>query len=553
MHWVAMAIAGVVVSVLVLSNRLNLLDERPGGTAFEITVKPIFTAAFALGAVVAWRWRFIGGAIAGFTAAGLSAFAFGQLELVSALIVLVGFALPGALWMLVDLADKRVSVAIGALVIVALAVTTGAVVSASVYGDLYGPSHLQSTTAALPESELDWVWSGAVTTTDATVVAKVDTDASATQLLVGQRDDLSDASRHGVAQPDEHGIVRLRASGLQPATQYYYAVEVDGVVDLVRSGAFRTVGGGPQSFTVAIGGCARVGSNGAVFDTIRELDPEMFIINGDWNYANITENDQSEFREVYDHTLATPAQSALYRALPITYVWDDHDYGGNNADATSVTREAALAVYHEYVPYYSLRSASSAIFQSFSIGRVRFLLTDTRSARSPSSAVDDAHKSMLGAEQKEWLKQELLAADANYALTVWINPTPWIDASAVDGDTWAGYTTERRELSDFISDNHLDRIVMLSGDAHMVAIDDGTNTDYSTIGAGTAFPLLHAAALDRPGKVKGGPYTEGAIGGGGQFGVLEVDDSGSTVRVRLTGRNWLNETLLSYEFSVDPG
>jgi hypothetical protein len=41
--------------------------------------------------------------------------------------------------------------------------------------------------------------------------------------------------------------------------------------------------------------------------------------------------------------------------------------------------------------------------------------------------------------------------------------------------------------------------------------------------------------------------------GGGQFGVLEVDDSGATARVRLTGRNWLNETLLSYEFSVDPG
>jgi hypothetical protein len=40
----------------------------------------------------------------------------------------------------------------------------------------------------------------------------------------------------------------------------------------------------------------------------------------------------------------------------------------------------------------------------------------------------------------------------------------------------------------------------------------------------------HAAALDRPAKLKGGAYSEGAIGGGGQFGALEVEDSGATVR-----------------------
>jgi hypothetical protein len=41
------------------------------------------------------------------------------------------------------------------------------------------------------------------------------------------------------------------------------------------------------------------------------------------------------------------------------------------------------------------------------------------------------------------------------------------------------------------------------------------------------------------------------VGGGGQFGLLEVEDLGTTMRVRLTGRNWINEILLSYEFQVD--
>jgi phosphodiesterase/alkaline phosphatase D-like protein len=552
LHWVAVAAALAIVTVLVLSSRLNLLDERPGGNAFEITVKPYFTIAFAVGALLAWRWKLAGGVVAAFAAAGLSAFAFGQLETPSALVVVGGFAVPGALWLLVDLSDQRAARSIAAVVGVALAAATGAVVSARTYDDLYGPSHPISATASLPPSALEWVWAGGVTTTSAVVVAKLDVDASGARLLVGERDDLADAVRQGVVRPGEHGIVRLTANGLEPGRRYHYAVEVDGVVDDVRSGTFRTPTDGPQSFTVAVGSCARVGSNGAVFDAIRELDPELFIINGDWNYANLTEDDLSEFREIYDYTLARSAQSALYRTTPIAYVWDDHDYGGNNGDATSVTREAALATYHEYVPHHPLASASSPIYQAFTIGRVRFLMTDTRSARTPSGAPDNTDKSMLGAEQKAWLERELLAADQEYALTVWVSPTPWIDTATVGSDTWGGYSSERRELADFIAEHDLDRIVMLSGDAHMVAIDDGTNTDYSSGGTGAGFPVLHAAALDRPAQVKGGPFSEGSVGGGGQFGVLEVEDSGATVAVRLTGRNWLDEILLSYEFTVEP-
>ena len=64
---------------------------------------------------------------------------------------------------------------------------------------------------------------------------------------------------------------------------------------------------------------------------------------------------------------------------------------------------------------------------------------------------------------------------------------------------------------------------MLSGDAHMLAIDDGTHNTYG--GSGPGFPVFHAGALDRPGSLKGGPYSEGAVPDGGQFGVIEVDAS----------------------------
>ncbi len=90
---------------------------------------------------------------------------------------------------------------------------------------------------------------------------------------------------------------------------------------------------------------------------------------------------------------------------------------------------------------------------------------------------------------------------------------------------------------------------MVSGDAHMLAVDDGTNSDYSTEG-GEGFPVLHSAALDRPGEIKGGPYSEGTVPGGGQFGTLTVTDDAGTMAVTLSGRNWRGDELLAYEFTV---
>jgi hypothetical protein len=60
--------------------------------------------------------------------------------------------------------------------------------------------------------------------------------------------------------------------------------------------------------------------------------------------------------------------------------------------------------------------------------------------------------------------------------------------------------------------------------------------------------VFHAAALDRPGSVKGGPYSEGTLPGSGQFGLLDVEDEGgSEITLRFVGRNWKGDVLMSFE------
>jgi phosphodiesterase/alkaline phosphatase D-like protein len=130
-----------------------------------------------------------------------------------------------------------------------------------------------------------------------------------------------------------------------------------------------------------------------------------------------------------------------------------------------------------------------------------------------------------------------------------VNSVPWIAAAATGSDSWAGYPGERRELANFVARHGIRNLLMLSGDAHMVAIDDGTNNRYATDGDGS-FPVMHAAALDRRSEVKGGPYSEGAFGGSGQFGTVSVRDvGGSRVAVTLTGWNYRGERLVSYSFA----
>ena len=181
------------------------------------------------------------------------------------------------------------------------------------------------------------------------------------------------------------------AGRLEPATRYRYRVETP--LGARMDGRFRTwTGDGrPFSFRLAFASCATTGSNNRVFDAIRSMTPDLFVHMGDFHYLNIGRNDANAFRRAYDRVLASPRQSALYRATPIAYVFDDHDFGANDADGTSPSNAAATGVYRERVPHFALQSGVSTIEQAFNIGRVRVIVTDTRSARAPVDAPQATH------------------------------------------------------------------------------------------------------------------------------------------------------------------
>ena len=408
------------------------------------------------------------------------------------------------------------------------------------------PSHPVSETLPFEHPLVDWIWSGAVTSRSAEVKAKLSPDVQA-RLAVQPASDLGAPQFFDPLSIGEtDGIAHFAVGDLLPDTPYFYTLELDGIMDPTAGGAFRTPGEGPYSFVFAFGNGASTGSNGAVFDTIRGHEPLFFLHLGDLHYENIIRNDPAIFLDAYDRVLASPAQSRLYRALPIVYVWDDHDFGPNNSTSQSPSAEAARLAYEDAVPHYPL--GPGGINQAFSVGRVRFILMDARSQRVRREATT------LGVDQMAWLKDELLQANENHALIVLVSSVPWIADEDVGlltrADNWGGYPDERRDLADFLAENAINNLVMLAGDAHMLAIDDGANTNYATGGSGPAFPLIHAASMDREGSVKGGPFSMEPLPGGGQFATMGVTDSGEFIEVEWIGRDYLDNQLLGFRFTV---
>jgi phosphodiesterase/alkaline phosphatase D-like protein/predicted esterase len=433
-------------------------------------------------------------------------------------------------------------------------------------------------------------WSGGVTPRSAIVKAKV-VRPLPTRLLVSTNPNLKSAFRTSkvFAVTNHNNIVEFPLSGLKSNTRYYYGLEVNGRLEKKKRGEFNTFPEGRSSFSFAFASCARTGSSSDVFDTIRENHPLFYMNMGDFHYQNISTNDRGKFRAAYDWVLSSPQQSDLYRNLPLVYIWDDHDFGGNNSNRRASSHEAARLTYEEYVPHYPLPSGQGdvPIYQTFTVGRAKFILTDLRSARDPIAKRDTAEKTMLGAKQKKWFKQELISARGKYPLIFWVSSVPWLgdartnyyrnvstnrygfihhtnmqgavtsrrtngNRPGADQDHWSVFSHERREIADFIKSNQISGVCILHGDAHMLAADDGSHSDFAT-GGGARIPVMCGGPLDQDSSIKGGLYSQGIFKvrkEEGAFGFITVTDLGSTIDVKYSGRNNRNEEKISLQFSV---
>jgi Subtilase family/PhoD-like phosphatase len=352
-----------------------------------------------------------------------------------------------------------------------------------------------------------------------------------TLLLTQEEAGGSDSEKNPASNP-QYGIHAITVTDLEPQTRFYYGVRssVQGTSSLL--GTFQTPApeGTAFDFTVAAAGCAWTGSQQPIFDFIREDHPDLqlFLHLGDFHYEDLNTDSLDQRFDAIGTVLNSEQQANLFRHVPLVYTWDDHDYLGNDDADVPVeagqARETAQTSYQQAFPHYPLAAAPDnnstmtpvPIYHAFTIGSVRFVVSDLQSDRTNSS--------IYSPEQQDWLFAELQQAD-QYDFVVWISSKPWIGteteatASTLSG-SWLDdtFADNRRDLSNHISqalggEDGPRNLLVIAGDAHMVAFDDGTHTYYGDdVDGAYSFPILQTAPLDRLGSTKGGPFTDGCWG-----------------------------------------
>jgi alkaline phosphatase D len=381
---------------------------------------------------------------------------------------------------------------------------------------------------------------GAVTPTSATVKVAVVRDTTQAFAIVADNPSLTSAKRvapiaswRDPKNDYEDRILTFQFSELMPSTTYHYMIELNGVVHDQRPGKFTTfpARGSKTSFRFGCASCS--GNRQLLFDPF--LSPEVYTMMaeepalafffhlGDL-YYDIDDTRIGKRLEKYHWMFARKEVGNLFRSVPFEYTWDDHDFLGNNSvggdPANEESRRIAVTAYDVFWPHHPLASSGDGVYRRFEVGNVLFLALDTRFNRSPAGSGLSA-KTMLGSNQKDWLKLQLESA-ASFDLVVLANSVPWIADPDPEDDHWGGYPAEREELATFIKQRNIRNLCMISGDAHMLAADDGRHSGYAPGNRG-GFPVFQASALESKKSSKGGPYSTDTFPGRRQYGIVEVE------------------------------
>jgi alkaline phosphatase D len=372
------------------------------------------------------------------------------------------------------------------------------------------------------------VASGDPTTERVVIWTRVSTDLDSVPVewMVARDRDLEDvvASGEATAEAERDHTVCVDVEGLTPGGTYYYGFRHDR--DSSPVGRTWTLRDEADRIRFATCSCAKF--NAGYFNAyarIAERDDLDFLLHlGDYIYeaGNVPAKGQTpgadigrpfeplgecrtleEYRARYRQYRRDPDVQALHLAVPIIPLLDDHELadgawaGGSDAHDPAEhgpweeRKRAAFRARSEWLPVRPPDPADpSRVFRQVSVGGLAdFLLLDIRSRRDRPALNPEMNapgRSMLGAEQREWLLSALdsstacwrLIASPSVFVRTWCKLPSEIVSTALlklklidedgegpDEDQWDGYPAERSVLLERIAT--LDDVVLLSADIHV--------------------------------------------------------------------------------------
>jgi alkaline phosphatase D len=271
-------------------------------------------------------------------------------------------------------------------------------------------------------------------------------------------------------QGDYTTIVEIKE--LLPSTLYYYDILLDGKSALgLYHPSFSTYprAGSKARFEIGFGGGAGyTATNERMWDTIGSHNPLAFLLLGDNVYIDLPRQYGDFHKYTYYRRQSRPEFRRLIDSTCIYAIWDDHDCATNDVwmgpyrDKPSWKMSMLDGFRQNWNnPGYGDKQWPGCWF-NFSIGDVDFFMLDGRFYRRNPNV---KNPTMLGPVQKKWLFEQLKLSMGTFKVLA--SPVPWtFHAKGTSLDTWNGFQDERNEIFDFLKDNKIQGVILISADRH---------------------------------------------------------------------------------------
>lgn len=277
--------------------------------------------------------------------------------------------------------------------------------------------------------------------------------------------------------------------GLEPGVTYKYQILLDGKPTAFPAGvkntfttqplwAYRTE---PPTFSFLTGSCAYInepqydrpgkpyGGDYRIFKSMAASNANFMLWLGDNTYLREPDwNSWAGILHRYSHTRRTESMQPLLGNMFHYAIWDDHDYGPNDADRTFIHKDKTIKAFKQWWPNPSYGiPGNGGITTAFRYIDCDFFLLDDRTFRVNQDC-NTCERTMLGEEQIDWLVESLKGSSGSFKFVAlgsqFLNPLQ-------TKEVMANYPEERQKIIDRISAEGIKNVIFLTGDRHFTELD----------------------------------------------------------------------------------
>lgn len=299
----------------------------------------------------------------------------------------------------------------------------------------------------------------------------------------------------------------LIADTLEPGNSYDYDVYVDGIKEVF---AFETIfktqklwkwRGDAPDFSFLMGSGAYIneekydrpgdgyGGEYKIYNAMTDENSDFMIWLGDNIY--LREPDWNSWTGIihrYTQARTTPEMRNFLSSTHHYAILDDHDFGPNDSDRSFWNKNQTQEAFELFWanPSYGVGDIKGAI-TAFEYADCEFFLLDNRTYRSPNRR-KTGEKTQLGEEQLQWLFDNLSSTYAKFKFVV-MGGQLLSTSGVFEAYTNYGFNEERQRIIDFIYEEEIKNVVILSGDVHFSEVSVLRSEGKPTIWDLTSSPL----------------------------------------------------------------